>query len=134
MISSCRRNLRKDNLKVSFRDINYYNLDFYKHVTGYTGSTGSAKFFRDCCKLHAIKNAEATNYFTIYRWVKWNYVSYYFCAYLVNYNYNSSHDSGRAGTIFCSTDVNSTLGSALIYLHWYLDDIYQGIYPKVGLL
>lgn len=52
MISSCRRNLRNDNLEVHFRDINYYNLDIYKHVTGYTGS---AKFFRDCCKLYALK-------------------------------------------------------------------------------
>lgn len=99
MILNNRRNLRNDNIHVSFRDVTYYNLLIYKSGTADAGSVYKLKYFRGVCKRHPLKHTEAHSYFAIWRWCKINYVKYIFKAFIVSYDYDVEHDGGRAGNV-----------------------------------
>ena len=82
-ILSYQQRKKLDNINVSFKDFNYYNLVVNK--TDQSASKSNAHFFRDGCKMHPLKNTSAQNYMSCFKWIKINHISWHFRAFIVSY-------------------------------------------------
>lgn len=113
---------RNNRINVSFHDYHYYNLDLTDTLPA-SASNSNAVCFRANVIGRPMKNGLATNYCSLYKFVKMNYIKCYFTAFAITYQQQYKPTQPPDADVY-AVGVNSFLGQVPFFLTWDIDGFY----------